>query len=148
MMDRALHSHRLWPFALAIAAVVAGAGLGGCASVADFAPGAFVDPAKYDLYDCMQLGAERRSLAVQMADQQKLIDKANTGVAGPVVGEIAYRNTYNSLEASSKLADEVWHRNKCTDASAATPSRPPPPTPPNISPGNARPPGRSGGAVR
>ncbi len=143
MMDRAIHSRRLWPFALAVVVLTAGAGLGGCASVGDFAPGAFVDPAQYDLYDCMQLGAVRRSLAVQMADQQKLIDKAKTGVAGSLVGEIAYRNTYNSLQAQSKLADEVWHRNKCTDASAASPSTPPPPTPPNISPGNARPPGRA-----
>src|ERR1700689_4928414 len=46
------------------ALLVSGAGLAGCANMGDgFASGAFVDPAKYDLYNCVQLENERKSLA-------------------------------------------------------------------------------------
>ena len=36
--------------------------------------------------------------------------KAETGVAGSVVAEVAYRNDYIALRAQSKLADEAWRR--------------------------------------
>ena len=99
------------------AAVVAlGIGLAGCAGIGDsFISGAFVDPAKYDLYDCMQLEGERKAQAVRTAELQGLIDKAQTGTAGTVVGEAVYRNDYISARASAKLAEQAWQRNKCTE---------------------------------
>ncbi len=129
MTDRIANSCRLRLSAAAIVLLTAGVGLGGCADVGDgFASGAFVDPAAYDLYDCKQLDAQRKSLAAQTVSQQKLIDKARTGVAGSVVGEVAYRNDYVRIRASAKLAEEVWRRNKCEEApapaSAATPAAP------------------------
>ncbi|MEA2892756.1 MAG: hypothetical protein QOI05_3549 [Bradyrhizobium sp.] len=102
-----------------------GASLGGCANVGDsFASGAFIDPAKYEQFDCKQLEAERKALATRSAELQGLIAKAETGVGGSVVGELAYRNDYISARASSKLADETWQRNKCATGSpaAATPA--------------------------
>ena len=39
--------------------------------------------------------------------------KAETGVAGPVVAEMAYRNDYIALRGQSKLADEAWQKNRC-----------------------------------
>jgi len=153
MMDRVANNRRLRPpRALAIMFLAAGAGLGGCASAGDgFASGAFVDPAKYDLYDCKQLEAERKSLATHTAELQRLIDKADTGVAGPVVAVVAYRNDYITTRASAKLADEVWRRDKCiaTPPAAAAPAGPgasPPPSP-APRPAGARAPGRSSGAV-
>ena len=91
-----------------------------------FASGAFVDPAKYDLYDCKQLDGQRKYLAARTVELQKLMDKADTGVAGPLVAEVAYRNEYITIRASAKLAEEVWRRNKCEEApaSAATPAAP------------------------
>ena len=131
--------------------LAAGAGLGGCASAGDgFASGAFVDPAKYDLYDCKQLEAERKSLATRTAELQRLIDKADTGVAGPVVAVVAYRNDYITTRASAKLADEVWQRDKCiaTPPAAAAPAKPGASSPaPAPRPAGARAPGRSSGAV-
>ena len=44
--------------------------------------------------------------------------KAETGVAGPVVAELAYRNEYISVRAQSKLAEEAWRRNKCQEEAA------------------------------
>jgi len=104
-----------------------GISLAGCAGVGDSAlSGAFVDPAKYELYDCKQLEAERKSLEARSAQLQGYIDKAQTGTAGTVVGEVAYRNDYISARASLKLANEAWERGKCvatpTPAPAAAPA--------------------------
>ena len=95
-------------------------GLAGCAGVGDsFISGAFVDPAKYELFDCKQLETERKTLAVRSADLQKLIDKAQTGTAGTVVGEAVYRNDYISARASLKLAEDAWQRSKCVETAPA-----------------------------
>ena len=89
----------------------------GCAGVGDsFLGGAFVDPAKYDNFDCKQLGAERKSLAVRTTELQRLVDKAQTGVGGVVVGEMVYRNDYVSVRASASQVEEMWQRNHCADA--------------------------------
>jgi len=100
-------------------------GLGGCTGMSDsIALNAFADPAKYDLYDCKQLQDARKGLASHAAELQGLMAKADTGVAGPIVAEVAYRNDYISTRASAKLADEVWERNHCVevpDKAAAAP---------------------------
>src|SRR3954469_23204310 len=106
--------------ATAVALLALGATLGGCANVGDsFASAAFVDPAKYEQYDCKQLEAERKALATRTAELQGLIAKAETGVGGSVVGELAYRNDYISARAQAKLAEEMWQRNKCVVSSPA-----------------------------
>lgn len=110
---------------------VSGIGLAGCAGLGDgFASGAFVDPAKYELYDCKQLETERRNLAVRAAELQGLMAKADTGAAGPVVAEFAYRNDFITARAQYKLADEAWRRNKCQDTPPAAPAPATPPAPP------------------
>ena len=110
--------------AAAAALLAAGAGLAGCASVGDGMSTAFADPAKYQLYDCKQLETERKNLATRAAELQGLIEKAQGGVAGPMVAEIAYRNEYIAVRGQANNAEEAWRRNKCheTPPSAATPS--------------------------
>jgi len=90
-----------------------GAGLAGCASVGDNMSSAFADPAKYDLYECKQLQPERERLAARAAELQGLMAKAETGVAGSVVSELAYRNELIATRGQQKFADEAWRRNKC-----------------------------------
>lgn len=103
--------------AAALALVLSGVALSGCAGMGDgFMSGAFVDPAKYDYYDCKQLETERTKLAKRVAELQGLIDKAGTGTGGAVVGEIAYRNDYISSRAQLKLLEENWRRNKCKES--------------------------------
>ncbi|QUS40660.1 twin-arginine translocation pathway signal [Tardiphaga alba] len=114
----------------AAAALLLAVHLGGCAGMGDGPlSGAFVDPSIYDLSDCSQLEAERNRLARRTAELQGLIDKAQTGTAGSVVGEVAYRNDYISARAQAKLAEEQWQKNRCI-ASA------PPPAPPSAMPAN------------
>ena len=75
-----------------------------------------------------------------------MMAKANTGVAGPVVVELAYRNEYIALRGQSRLADEVWHRNKCDVAAPTAPAAAAPAAPAAAANG-AQPPPRSGSAV-
>ncbi|MFT4277544.1 MAG: twin-arginine translocation pathway signal [Rhodopseudomonas sp.] len=108
--------------AAATALIAAALGLSGCAGMGDSAfSQAFVDPARYELYDCKQLEAERKSLDTQLAKLDGLMRKAQTGVAGPVVAEVAYRNDYINVKAQSRLAEQTWRDNRCT----ATPEPPP-----------------------
>jgi hypothetical protein len=112
----------------AAAALLLAVQLGGCASMGDgMLSGAFVDPSIYDLTDCPQLEAERNRLQTRTAELQGLIDKAQTGTAGSVVGEVAYRNDYISTRSQAKLAEEQWQKNKCV--ASAPPVAPAPAAP-------------------
>jgi hypothetical protein len=150
MIDR---SHDLRPASRTTAAVALlcaslCAGLGGCANVGDsFASAAFVDPAKYDQFDCKQLETERKGLALRTAELQGLISKAETGTGGSVVGELAYRNDYISARASAKLAEETWQRNKCVASSPVTATPAPAPAPAAPAHGKGHGSARSGSAV-
>jgi hypothetical protein len=115
-----------------------GVGLGGCADMSDTMTLAFADPAKYDLYECKQLEAERASLAVREAELQGLMAKAETGVAGPVVSELAYRNDYIALRGQAKLANEAWRRNKCHASAPAATAAAPAPAPKPVPSANAK----------
>jgi hypothetical protein len=142
MIDRA---RRIWPRpSLAMTVALFGLGaLSGCADVSDSMTSAFADPAKYDLYDCKQLEPERKTLANRAAELQGLMAKAETGAAGSVVSELAYRNDYIAIRGQQKFAEEAWRRNKCHESPPAKTDTPIAPS------ANARraPPSRSGGAV-
>jgi len=115
-MPVSLSHSPLFSRSLAMLALLAlGAGLSGCAGMSDTIAPAFADPAKYDLYDCKQLEPERKGLANRSAELQGLMAKAETGVAGPVVSELAYRNEYIAVRGQSKLAEEAWQKNRCQE---------------------------------
>src|SRR3954454_17718903 len=147
MTVRVSRSHPLPRAMIAAALLVIGLGLNGCAEMSDTMSTAFADPAKYELYDCKQLETERKNLATRGADLQKLMAKAETGDAGSVVAEVAYRNEYISIRGQSKFVEDAWQRSKCDSMPAsATPVAP-------ANPGIAQPsaksaqPSRSGRAV-
>ncbi len=101
--------------AAALALSFCAIGLGGCASVGgdDVVAAAYVNPSRYDLYNCLQLRTARRETGARVAEVQKLMDKAQGGFAGGVVSEVAYRNDYNTARGQLLLADRVWQRNRC-----------------------------------
>jgi hypothetical protein len=122
MIARILHDKAL-PRAAAVAALLAlGVALSGCAGgmsevsdnmTLDNATLAFVDPARYDFYDCKQLQNERKNLAKGFEDIKKSMEKADTGFAGPVVSEMVYRNDYLANRGQARLAEQTWKRNNC-----------------------------------
>ncbi len=129
MTAQTRHSPSL-SFAAAAALLVAALGLGGCASMSDGVSTAFADPAKYELYECKQLEAERKNLATRTADLQRLMAKAETGAGGAVVAELAYRNEYIAVRGQTKFAEEAWQKNRCHDAPPVAVA----PVPPVIAP--------------
>jgi len=132
-------SQRL-PRAFALAAILAaGLSFSGCADTGDSMTTAFADPAKYALYDCKQLEAERKRLAQRTAELQGLMEKAQTGVGGPVVAEIAYRSDYIAARGQARNADEAWQTRKCRET--------PPSAGPAVNDKSGRPIVRSGNAV-
>ncbi|WP_029582065.1 hypothetical protein [Bradyrhizobium sp. URHD0069] len=149
MIARICFSQPLPRAASAMALLALGMALNGCANMSDSMSLAFADPAKYDLYDCKQLETERKSLATRAKDLQALMAKAETGAAGTVVAELAYRNDYVAVRGQTKLAEEAWQRNKCHDTAptAATTGAPPVAPAPPANARGTRPPMRSGGAV-
>jgi hypothetical protein len=76
----------------------------------------FVDPAKYDQYDCTQLETARSTLVKQLEDVQGLMHKAETGVGGAVISELAYRADYVTLQGRVKAVDETYNARRCNVA--------------------------------
>jgi hypothetical protein len=150
MFSRVSHRQPVSRAIVALAPFALGIALSGCAQIGDTMSPAFADPAKYDLYECKQLEVERKVLAARAAELQGLMAKAETGVAGSMVAEMAYRNDLISVRSQSRLADEAWQRNKCheTPPAAAAPAAAAA-TPPARSPGPGvkGSPSRAGGAV-
>jgi|SRR5258705_8840439 hypothetical protein len=120
----------------AMALLALGITLSGCAEMSDSMTSAFADPAKYDLYECKQLEPERKNLANRAAELQGLMAKAETGVGGAVVAELAYRNDYISVRGQQRLAEEAWQRNRCRETipGAAMPVAPAPPPAARVAP--------------
>jgi hypothetical protein len=142
MLLRISFSPSLLRAASAAAMLAFGAGLSGCADMGDTLSTAFADPAKYDLYDCKQLETERKTLATRSAELQGLMAKADTGAAGPLVAELAYRNEYVAVRGQAKFAEEAWQRNRCHPSPPAVPAAAAPepsPTPPAPAKGARRP---------
>jgi hypothetical protein len=146
MIVRASYLQPLARAAMAMALLALGAELGGCADMGDSMTTAFADPAKYDLYECKQLETERKNLASRAAELQGLMAKADTGVAGPVIAELAYRNEYISVRGQIRFAEDAWQRGKC-HASAPIVVTPAVIAAPAANAKGASPPSRSGSAV-
>lgn len=120
-------SYRLRGAGALLALLAGGAALSGCAGMSETVAPAFADPGRYELYDCKQLEAERKTLAARTEQLQKLMDKAETGAGGAVVSELAYRNDYVSVRGQAQFAEDAWRRNKCreTPPESAAPAPPP-----------------------
>ena len=96
---------------LAMLCVVAAA-LGGCAT-GGVTSNLFVDPSRYDLYDCKQLAAERVTVDARVVQLEGLIAKAETGVAGGLVSGLAYQSDYAQARGQRDLIDQKRAMNNC-----------------------------------
>jgi hypothetical protein len=99
--------------------------LGGCSMVTTDESTFFADPARYDLYDCKQLGDVRTQLTSQVDELARLMAKAETGTGGAVVSELAYRPDYMFARGNLKLVNRVWDDNRCDSQIVSTGSRRP-----------------------
>ena len=102
------------------------AALGGCAT-GGVSSNIFVDPSRYDLYDCKQLASERVKVDVRVAQLEGLIAKAETGVAGALVSGLAYQSDYTAARAQRDLIDQKLTMNNCTAEAPPVIAAPAPP---------------------
>jgi len=102
-----------------------GASLSGCADMSDSMTSAFADPAKYELWNCKQLEGERKAHAKRLAELQGLMAKAQTGVAGPVVAELAYRNEYIAVRGRRRTLTTPGRATNVANRPPSQPRTPP-----------------------
>jgi hypothetical protein len=99
-------------------------GLTGCAagtSIGGPRTSAFVDPSRYDLYDCAQLSEARVSVLKRVNELEGLMAKAKTGAAGGLVSAVAYDSDYAKERANLDLIDDTSRRNNCSQPGPASP---------------------------
>lgn len=108
------------------AVLLLAAGLAGCAGGASSS--LFVDPARYDLYSCKQLGAARKTADNRVMELEGLMAKAEAGAAGALASGLAYQTDYLAARAQRDLVDEKIRQYNCSPADLAPEA--PPPTPP------------------
>jgi hypothetical protein len=92
-------------------------GLGGCASgggESSFGSSVFIDPAKYDLYDCQQLATARKATNDRVVELEGLMAKAETGAGGTLVSGLAYQTDYRAQHAQRDAIDEKLTRRNCS----------------------------------
>lgn len=112
----------------AVRCLMAGAmavGLGACASGGDsgFGSSVFVDPSKYDLYNCQQLATARKITNDRVIELEGLMAKAESGAGGSLVSGLAYQTDYRAQRAQRDAIDEKMARNNCS-AELSAPSAP------------------------
>jgi len=90
--------------------------LGACASGggSTFGSSVFVDPSKYDLYNCQQLATARKGTNDRVVELEGLMAKAETGAGGTLVSGLAYQTDYRAQRAQRDAIDEKLASNNCS----------------------------------
>jgi hypothetical protein len=85
--------------------------LAGCGS--DGIGALMVDPARYDGYHCNELAAQWKGLVAREQKLRNLIDKADEGGGGTVIGAFAYRGDYQTVLEQEKVLQRAAVAQKC-----------------------------------
>lgn len=93
--------------------------LAGCA---DGTGSLLVDPARYDGYSCKDIVAQWQALLVREKQLRNLINKADEGGGGVVIGALTYRVDYQTVLDQEKVLQRAAAAQKCQLVTATTPS--------------------------
>jgi hypothetical protein len=98
-------------FYAAVLGVVAVA-LAGCGSNGD--PGALlIDPGRYSAYHCDELATHWKALVAREHELHALMEKADEGAGGAVIGSMAYRADYESVLSEERLLQRTAADKNC-----------------------------------
>jgi hypothetical protein len=73
----------------------------------------FVDPGKYEFYNCEQLAGQRTYWTNRELELKLLMDKAEQGTGGTVVNVIAYQTDYVTAREELKVVDTTARAKNC-----------------------------------
>lgn len=94
-------------------AAVVGAALAGC-SMSNDAGSLLVDPSLYSAYHCDDLAKQWKVLVAREKELRALMQRADQGTGGSVIGSLAYRPDYDSALSEEKLLQRTAAEKKCT----------------------------------
>ena len=89
---------------------VAAAALAGCT---DGAGSLLIDPGRYTAYHCNDLAARWKELVKREKELRDLIDRADQGGGGAVIGSLAYRTDYESVRSEERLLQRTAAEKNC-----------------------------------
>jgi hypothetical protein len=82
-----------------------------CSSVSEITP--LVDSGKYQYHNCEQLSGLRKAMVAKRDDLKGLIDKAEQGTAGALVGAVVYRSDYAQTLQELTVIDATARTKDC-----------------------------------
>lgn len=94
-------------------ALVVGGFLSACATPADNPFTVFVDPGKYQFYNCEQLAAQRAGQKVREQELKRLMDKAEQSTGGAIVNVLAYRGDHVAVTEELRVIEATARIKKC-----------------------------------
>jgi hypothetical protein len=98
--------------------VLAAATLAGCGS--DGMSSVLVDPARYNGYRCSDLVGQWKTLVAREKELRNLMDKANEGGGGAIIGTLTYRSDYQTVLEQEKVLQRTAAGEKCQLMPAST----------------------------
>jgi hypothetical protein len=88
-------------------------GLSACSPAAMGPVTVFVDPGKYQFYNCEQIAGQRAYWTNRELELKLLMDKAEQGTGGTVVNVIAYQTDYVTAREEVKVIDTTARAKNC-----------------------------------
>ena len=75
------------------------------------------DPAKYQYHTCEQLATATKSVTTRRQELATLIERAEQGAAGAIVGTIAYKSEYTAVGQDLRLIEATARSKNCVTTS-------------------------------
>jgi hypothetical protein len=89
---------------------------GACSSSGNLHVMMFADPGKYQYHTCDQIAAAGKSAAAREESLRALIEKAERGAGGHLVGAIAYRGEYRTVVEELSVIETAARTKNCFTA--------------------------------
>jgi hypothetical protein len=87
--------------------------VGGCSANHLEAPLFITDPGKFQYHNCDQLNDAARAASARANELKTLMGKADQGLAGPIVGTVAYQGDYIAAKEDLRLIEETSRAKNC-----------------------------------
>jgi hypothetical protein len=91
--------------------------LAGCSAGGGYGFALFADPGQYQYHNCQQLAEAAKITRARHQELQELIDKADRGLAGPVISAAVYRTEHRSTGEELVVIERAQRAKNCLTTS-------------------------------